>query len=148
MPIYKTLRPVAQEDEWGCGVACVASLLRCSYGRARNLLKAKKGANIDAAPCYGLELHHLALVLKDEGFHVVADWDEPKRYKPGTIVLIGIDGGTVSDEHYMVRTTTRQWMDPWINYPDKSPQAGLRDSFPEGKIFFVALVPKAGSKPG
>ena len=147
VPIYKTLRPVAQLDEWGCGVACVASILRMSYGRARALLEAVKGTEIDARP-YGLELHHLALALREHDFNVVADWDQPKRFMPGTIVCVGVDGGETEQEHYIVRTADDRWMDPWINYPMKPHRkAGLRDDYPEGKEFFAALLPKRGSKP-
>lgn len=38
-------------------------------------------------------------------------------------------------------------MDPWINYPDEDRLAGLGADYPKGKIFYVALVPKPGSRP-
>lgn len=150
MPKFESLRPVAQEDEWGCGVACVASILGWSYGRAKDLLEIYKGGKIDqkTQEGKGLLLHHIALALQKQNYHVVADWDEPERYKPGTIVLVGVEDGPVDQEHYIVRTADRRWMDPWINYPKRNVrEAGLRDDFPPGKTFFVALVPKASSKP-
>ncbi|MDG2536838.1 hypothetical protein P5Y53_04125 [Dyella jiangningensis] len=144
---FDALREVVQEDEWGCGVACVASILAVSYARARQLLVRHKKAKIDADESQGLELHHLALALRDGGFPVVADWDEPKPYQPGTIVLIGRARGGVEHEHYIVSVGGGWFMDPWINYPNENRQAGLRESFPKGKIFYVALVPKPGSYP-
>lgn len=41
----KRYRPVAQQDEWGCGVACVASVLGISYGDAVARLGLKRGRN-------------------------------------------------------------------------------------------------------
>jgi len=121
--------------------------LRLSYHRAKELLGEIKGVPIDKRP-YGLELHHLALALQSQGFHVVADWDRPKRFKPGTIVCVGVEGGRVDQEHYVVRTADDMWMDPWINYPVKpNRKAGLSIDFPKSKEFFVALVPKRGSQP-
>lgn len=39
------------------------------------------------------------------------------------------------------------FMVPWINHPDEERQAGLREGFPKGKIFSVALVLKPGNHP-
>lgn len=138
---FDTLREVAQEDEWGCGVACVASILAVSYAKARQLLVKHKKAKIDEEP-EGLLLHHIALALRDDDFHVVADWDEPKSCKPGTIVLVGRARGGLEHEHYIVSVGGGMFMDPWINYPDADRLAGLRADYPKGKIFYVALVPK------
>jgi hypothetical protein len=145
VPIYPPMRLVAQKDEWGCGVACVASILRISYNTARKLLVQVKGEDIEHAP-EGLLLHHLALALQMRQFHVVADWDKPRRYKIGTIVLVGVEGGTVDQEHYMARAENC-WMDPWINIdsPGGIRRAGYRNDLPVGKTFFVALIPKRGN---
>ena len=120
---FDKLREVAQEDEWGCGVACVASILAVSYAKARQFLVKHKKSKINEAP-KGLLLHHIALALQDADFHVVADWDEPKSFKPGTIVLVGKARGGVEFEHYMVSVGGGQFMDPWINQPNQDRQAG------------------------
>ncbi len=39
----KKYRLVKQLDEWGCGVACVASLLGISYKKAKDALVEIKG---------------------------------------------------------------------------------------------------------
>ncbi|MDF3983291.1 hypothetical protein P3W24_13345 [Luteibacter sp. PPL201] len=145
---FEPLRVVAQKDEYGCGVACVASILAVSYAESRRLLmKKKSGVQIDDTEVPGLDLHHLALALKDRDYQVVADWDEPKTFQPGTIVLVGRARGGLDHEHYILSVGGDLFMDPWINYPNREREAGLRKGYPKGKIFYVALVPKPGSHP-
>ena len=133
--------PVVQTEEWGCGVACVASFLGTSYNEARELLrKQKNGRTVNAKP-KGLELHHIALALQDRGYRVVADWKEPKKFVQGTIVCIS--GKKPYGEHHYMLKTRKGWMDPWHNMDSKPRRADFREDFPEGTMFLVALVPKA-----
>jgi hypothetical protein len=46
----KRNRPVTQLDEWGCGVACVASYLELSYGEAKTHLERYKRNLVDPDP--------------------------------------------------------------------------------------------------
>jgi predicted double-glycine peptidase len=55
---------VSQDDEWGCGAACMASLLGIPYQKAKQLVEEVKGRSINAKP-YGLEPHHIAIALKE-----------------------------------------------------------------------------------
>jgi len=132
---------VVQSEEWGCGVACVASFLGVPYGEARDLLRTKKdGKTVNAHP-KGLDLHHIALALKERGYRVRADWKEAGKYPQGTIVCISgkkpYDG-----DHYMLKTQ-KGWMDPWHNMGSKPRKANFRHDYPEGTEFLVALVPAA-----
>ena len=132
---------VVQTEEWGCGVACVASFLGVSYNEARDLLrKYKDGKTVNAHP-KGLELHHIALALQERGYRVIADWKESDRYPQGTIVCISgkhpYDG-----DHYILKTP-KGWMDPWHNLDSKPRRANFRRDFPEGTEFLVALIPMA-----
>lgn len=128
---------VTQEDEWGCGAACVASLLGISYQKAKQLVEKIKGGSINAHPP-GLELHHLALALHKKGVKVVADWS-PDKILDGTIVCISGDPPYDGD-HYMLKTP-HGWMDPWYNLDDKKIEARYRKGRPKGTSFLVALVP-------
>lgn len=130
------------KDEWGCGVACVASLTGSSYEEAKELLESVKGAPIGARP-KGLELDHIARALKEHKIVVVADWEEPApgRYRNGTIVCIGDSEASRDSHHYMLKTPYG-WMDPWHNMDKEPRRAGYRQRFPRGKYFLVALVPK------
>lgn len=131
---------VTQENEWGCGAACVASLLDVSYQDAKQLVETMKEGEIDEDPC-GLELHHLALALQKNGIKVVADW-APERYPDGTIICIS-GKQPYEGDHYMLKTPAG-WMDPWHNVaktPNKPRKAGYRKRLPNGTFFLVALVP-------
>lgn len=137
--------PVVQLDEWGCGVACIASLLGISYEEAYWLARREKGESIGGVQP-GLELHHIAMILKqhEKGIHVVADWQERETYPVGTILFVEgpepYDGG-----HYILRVD-KGWMDPWVNMrnPEETRKARVIKNFPAGTCFSVALIPLAG----
>ena len=135
---------VKQEDEWGCGAACVASLLGISYREAKTLVEEQKGIGVDAQDPvkgigYGLELHHLGHALKAKGINVVEDWRKKENFPDGTIACIR-DEGEYKDYHYILKTP-HGWMDPWHNMGKKPKKAGWRDQYPEGTECVVALVP-------
>ena len=135
---------VVQKEEWGCGVACVASFLGVTYDESRELLrKQKNGRTVQAAP-KGLELHHIALALQEKGYRVIADWLEPGRFREGTIVCIS--GAAPYDGHHYMVKTRQGWMDPWHNLGTKPRKAGFRQSYPDGTEFLVALVPQPVGK--
>lgn len=131
---------VTQEDEWGCGAACVASLLGISYAKAKQLVEKIKGQSVNARP-RGLELHHLALALKKKSVKVIADWN-PIEIPNGTIVCISGDPPYDGD-HYMLKTP-HGWMDPWYNLDESKMEAKYRKKYPKGTSFLVALVPVHG----
>jgi hypothetical protein len=131
---------VVQEDEWGCGAACVASLLGCPYSVAKKLVEDIKGIAVDDEQRPGLDLHHLALALREQGVKVVADWEERLIFPVGSIVCIA-DNKKHKDEHYMLKTP-HGWMDPWANMGTTPRTSAYRDRFPDGTWFLVALVPK------
>jgi hypothetical protein len=137
---------VVQEEEWGCGAACVASLLGVSYEDAKTLVEEEKGIAIDKGDCKnllypGLDLHHLALALKKK-IIMVADWRKHRDFPDGTIACIG-DDDKYKDEHYILKTP-HGWMDPWLNMGEKPMKAGYRKQYPKGTWFVVALVPVSG----
>ena len=132
---------VSQEDEWGCGAACMASLLGIPYQKAKQLVEEVKEQSINAKPS-GLELHHIAIALKKEGVKVIADWF-PAETPDGTIVYIRGDK-PYADAHYILKTPSG-WMDPWYNIGKSNRrEARYREKYPEGTYFLVALVPVSG----
>jgi hypothetical protein len=131
---------VPQTEEWGCGVACVASFLGTSYLEAKDLLRKHKGGKTVNASPKGLDLHNIALALQERGHRFVADWREPERFREGTIVCIS--GSKPYDGHHYMLKTRKGWMDPWYNIGEKPRKAGFRDLYPEGTEFLVALVPQ------
>jgi len=128
---------VTQEDEWGCGVACIASLLGTTYQEALVIAETAKGRGINSKPS-GLELHDIAKALKSEGMKVVADWS-PRKVPNGTIAFISGGKRYGKDGHYILKTP-KGWMDPWYNLR-KQRTAQYRDELPRGTSVEVFLIP-------
>lgn len=141
--IMKKYELVSQEDEWGCGAACVASLLGITYRKAKKLVEEVKEASINEdvprpGPGPGLELHHIAIALKNEHVKVIADW-APTEMPFGTIVCLGGEW-PYDREHYILKTP-HGWMDPWFDLKQNNMVAQYREDYPEHTEFLVALVP-------
>ena len=131
---------MAQEDDWGCGVACVASLLGLSYKVAKQRLEKCKGCGVDVKP-KGLDLEPIVTVLHRAGVEVVADWFA-KEFPSGTIAYI--EGAAPYDcGHYLLRVD-EGWMDPWFNMhmPKEKRVANVRKGLPKDSRIKVALIPK------
>lgn len=102
---------VTQQDEMGCGAACVAFVIGTSYKKAASLL------GRDKAQTTGFQLKELRLTLAEYGHsyrqkHVNL---APKTaiYRDGSIVFI-TRSKRYPYGHYLVRHRG-SWMDPWIN---------------------------------
>lgn len=135
----KKNRLVSQQDEWGCGIACVASLTGLSYKEARSRLEARKGNPIDTGTP-GLELEPIIDVLRDAGITMVQQVGA-KRWPSGTIAFLSEEWGRYRGTgHYLLRTDDG-WMDPWANLDEGRPRAGYLDRLPRGTGVQVALVP-------
>ena len=143
--IMEKYKLVSQENEWGCGAACVASLLGISYVEAKKRVERVKGAPIDEGQDKlglrpGLELHHIVITLRNARVKVIADWYPDLNTIPvGTIACIG-NKTNYKDEHYILMTP-EGWMDPWYNLDIDNMSAGYRKSFPRGTKLLVALIP-------
>ena len=133
---------VSQEDKWGCGTACVASLLGVSYQEARELVEKVKGRSINSKP-YGLQLDDIALALKEKKIKVIADWD-PTEMPNGTIACITGEHPYDRD-HYLLRTP-HGWMDPWYDLEKNNMVAEYRERYPDDTDFLVALIPVSTKK--
>ena len=131
---------VTQEDEWGCGTACIASLLAIPYQKAKQLVEKVKGRSVNAGQP-GLELHHIAIALQENRVKVIADWD-PAEIPDGTIVCIS--GKPPYDGDHYILKTPYGWMDPWYNLDENKREARYRKAYPKGTFFLVALVPVSG----
>jgi hypothetical protein len=121
----KRFRAVAQQDEYGCGAACVASILGISYGRAVELL----GKDPDTSP-YGYGGRQIR--------HALARFDV--TYRNRRLSKIGLDNIPVGSlvfakpkgyGHYLVRTLDG-WMDPWRNAWAQPREGGFRLRAPPG----------------
>jgi len=141
----KAHQVVTQQDEWGCGVACVASRLGLSYVEARRRLVHVKGIEIDGAP-HGLRFAVVRAVL-NEGKRPVMWSLRSEVWPSGTVVFLSRQWGRYCDSgHYMLRVSAG-WMDPWKNFPSSSRRGGIRRHLPKDTEVTAALVPKPANKP-
>jgi hypothetical protein len=131
---------VAQEDELGCGIACIARVLGISYQEALCLFAdGKLQANTKGFLC-----KELTDVLNRRGrrykHHYVNERFLPNIYKEGTIVFIKRTKN-YPHGHFLYRTK-EGWMDPWLNLTKDNNRpvfrAGIINDLPERPIY--ALV--------
>lgn len=133
-------RLLRQKHAWGCGAACVASLLEIPYTDALARLEQYKGAGINEQP-KGLEPSPIAHVLRDAGYEVTKQY-KASSWPLGTIVLLTWRFGRYKDcGHYML-LTGRGWMDPWFNLNECPRKAQYRSALPKNTAVVVALVVK------
>jgi hypothetical protein len=102
----KRFRPVAQQDEWGCGVACVASVLGISYADAVARLGLKRGGN-GTGPTSAALRRVLNEAFKDTGLAYELDRPfigDPDGLETGAIV-------SLASGRCLMRAADG-WMDP------------------------------------
>lgn len=135
-------RHIQQLDEWGCGVACAASLLGISYAAAKSLLVSIKGKPIDSRP-YGLSLRALSKAIPTHKAHFnIAE--KANRWPVGTIVFLSEETGRYAGSgHYLLRTP-QGWMDPLANSQWHVREPQFRKRLPAITSVHAALVPGAG----
>lgn len=134
---------ITQEDNMGCGAACVAFIGERTYREAAKVLGQTK------AKTTGYHLKELVVALEQFGvpshFKHIKLNARPISYQQGLIVFIK-RSAKYPYGHYLARHNDA-WMDPWINLPrNKSiedARSGYRKRLP-GKVQY-ALFP--GDKP-
>ena len=130
----KRYRAVAQEDDWGGGVACVASVLGASYAQIAAKLgeTRRRKPGPQAAPGPGPSVELLRRILND-GFKetgLVYELDgpfigDPNSLETGTIV-------SLESGRYLMRAADG-WMDP--------ASAKIRKRLPEKVQAALILTP-------
>lgn len=133
-------KAVRQEDSFGCGLACVASVTNNSYKEARR----KYFRDIGRVKTFGLLCRDLVkgLELADRKYdykHI----KRSERFRENTIVFIRRSKRYPSG-HYLVKTS-KGWMDPWINFSLRNidvrrAKAGFRKRLPDKPIYAVFPV--------
>ena len=128
---------VAQEHEYGCAVACVATILNTTYYDAFNLFSEKGNAAGVGFYCRDIisaferaERRYLYYYIKPHKRKLI--------YNDETIVYVK-KGHKYPAGHYLVRKDG-VWIDPWINFPAFPVKAGVRKRLPEVPIY--ALQPQ------
>lgn len=134
-------RLVKQLDEWGCGVACAASVLGTSYKKAKEALIEIKGDEIDSKPC-GLSLRALSK-LSPSHRAVYGSAQDFSRWPIGTIAFLSEKSGRYAGSGHYILKTPHGWMDPWANSGNLPRQVKFRAKIPSNTIVQAALIPRA-----
>jgi hypothetical protein len=133
---------IKQEDNFGCGVACVATLLGLSYQQtirlfSRGRIQAKQK---------GFTCRELVKALNNCGknyyYRYISSKIKPKIYQDKTIVFIK-RSTLYPNGHYFCRINSL-WMDPWINFRESKSiteaRAGFRKRLPGKPIYAIFSV--------
>ena len=126
---------VTQKHGSGCAVACVAYLLKISYEKALQLFDQPH-----QAWGRGFYLKEITEALKKmDHRYSYCKLTHSKIFLlkiPGVIVFIA-RSQKLPLGHYLVRTKTNRWMNPWINFPCiASAKSGFQKRLP-GKAKFI-----------
>lgn len=132
-------KSIAQESDYGCGVACFAFVTNLTYKQAVQFLGREQSVK------HGWRPSDLTSALNKYGLHYknryVRKSNDDTLYPDGTIILIE-RSEVYAVGHYLVRYGKR-WMDPWINLPEddniSQAKSGFRNSLP-GRAMY-ALIP-------
>lgn len=131
------MRPIKQEDPFGCGIACVAFVLSISYADSLEMFKDGK----NKAEKVGFLCKEIVNALKSKNLIYEYNYIKARYgksiYDQKTIVFIK-QSKKYPSGHYLVRANNN-WMDPWINFPNQQKKAGFRKRLP-GKPIYAILA--------
>ena len=112
------MKSITQEEQMGCGIACVAIILNKSYRYTKNFFD-----NPEYSSSRGYYCREIVKVLnkrgKDYTFSRINEKNKHLLNKEGVIVFIERDK-KYPFGHYLTKTKMG-WMNPWINFPAISP---------------------------
>jgi hypothetical protein len=134
------MKNITQKDDFGCGVACTASVLDLTYEKAKALFSKPKQAKD-----FGFLCKDIVNALKKKGFTYDYKYIKPKIkkqiYKQGTIVFIARSKRFPAG-HYLARDQKKGWMDPWINFPSdiSNVKSGFRKRLPGKPIYAILPI--------
>jgi hypothetical protein len=132
---------ITQEDNMGCGAACVAFISDQTYHNSVEILGVNKARTV------GYHLKELIDGLEHFGITSYFKRLKPKNksgtYRQGLIVFIK-RSTRYPYGHYLARHND-MWMDPWMNFPYdkdiKNAKSGYRKRLP-GKAQYVIYLDK------
>ena len=133
------MKAVAQENNFGCSVACVAAILNTSYQQTLKLFAYGK-RRTESTGFYCKDI--IEVLQKSNRFYeyrYISRGVRKKIYYSGTIVFVARSKQYPSG-HFLVRTEDK-WMDPWINFQTNrdvfAAKAGFRKRLPGRPIYAI-----------
>lgn len=131
-------RIVVQRHGFGCGVACVAYAAGVSYKKALSLF-----AHPENAEAKGYWCRDLIAALAVAGLAYQHRYFKPRHrkfLKDTGVIVYTRRSAKYPAGHYLVRTKSGLWMNPWANFPEMNPRiAALQKRLP-GTVSYI-LIP-------
>ena len=132
------MRSITQRHPFGCGVACVAFVVKKSYSEIVSILGDDKASN------KGFYCRDLIKALSRFKYSYAYKYLKPKLrrsiYQDGVIVFIKRSLKYPSG-HYLTYSNGL-WMDPWINFVQnnniKQAESGFRKRLPGTPIYTIS----------
>lgn len=130
------MRLVIQEDEYGCGVACMANLLEMPYQKALDLFADPQNASWRGFICKDM-VYALKRAQNPCKYYYIKPRKRKRIYRDGTIVFIKRNK-KYPVGHYLARKG-RLWIDSWFNIPNLPRIAGVRKRLPGTPIYAIQV---------
>ncbi len=133
------MKSVTQEDAFGCGLACVAFILKKPYKITKE--KYFPAKNVEG---FGLVCKEIVQGLRKAGKEYEYKYIKKRmNFKVNTIVFIKRSQKYPAG-HYLVKSR-QGWMDSWINFSSKNQdvkkaKSGFRKKLPSKAIYAVFLI--------
>lgn len=125
---------VAQKDEMGCAIACVANLLKISYESTKRFFNPKFASN------RGYYCKSIVNALRKSGVH--AKYFKVKtdtKFFDGDIVFLA-RSNSLPEGHWVLKTN-QGWIDPWVNFQKtkkiSNAKAGVVEKLPGNPEWLV-----------
>ncbi len=135
-----TRRAVVQRHPMGCAVACVAFCLGKSYDEAMKHFRNKGNAWLNGYLC-----PEITKILNASG-HMQYKWRKIKSTKnsaflsPMSIVFCR-PSKHYPHGHFLVKKGDRDFMNPWINFPEITPaKAGFQTDLPSPISYVIEPI--------
>jgi hypothetical protein len=125
---------IAQEDDFGCAVACIANKLQIDYPNALKLFQ--NTLNSQTIGYWGKDIK---IALKKAGINSVCKWSKNNTVESGDIVFIK-KSLEYPYGHYLLCNDIG-FIDPWFNYPHKPRVANIRKVLPGKDLFVIKVLP-------
>lgn len=130
------MTPVTQQHDYGCGVACVATIVDLTYEGALGLFgpDAERKANTE-----GFYLEEITAALRKANKDAYWVKDQPsngiERRKVNSIVFVKA-GETYPAGHYLTRTR-KGWSNSWSNFPNYPRESAYVKEIPGTPEYFI-----------
>lgn len=130
------MKPVRQEDGFGCAVACVAFVLKIPYQNTLELFPDGKKRVKEKANFYCPEI---VKILNSHGLKYT--WRKLPGYPNKEInddySIVFIERSKKYLYGHFLSSYNNKWMDPWINLPNKNIKAGFRAMLPGEPTYII-----------